>query len=126
MKESAAPAQTRQRRPEDAGLLGLLNRQLPLLARVVADMLERGGGTPGGGVQDRAQSVRAGRGPGLTGVERAGPSCTSSDGAGSLQDVAENVWIGDGATTVPGVTIVRDAVVAAGAIVVGDVPAAAW
>lgn len=39
-------------------------------------------------------------------------------------DVAENVWIGAGATILPGVTIGRDAVVAAGAVVVDDVPAA--
>ena len=38
--------------------------------------------------------------------------------------VAENVWIGAGATILPGVTIGRDAVVAAGAVVVEDVPAA--
>jgi acetyltransferase-like isoleucine patch superfamily enzyme len=35
----------------------------------------------------------------------------------------ENVWIGAGATILPGVTIGRDAVVAAGAIVAEDVPA---
>ena len=39
-------------------------------------------------------------------------------------DVAENVWIGAGATILPGVTIGADAVVAAGAIVAEDVPAA--
>jgi acetyltransferase-like isoleucine patch superfamily enzyme len=39
-------------------------------------------------------------------------------------DVAENVWIGAGATILPGVTIGRDAVVAAGAIVADDVPPA--
>nr|WP_193571290.1 DapH/DapD/GlmU-related protein [Diaminobutyricibacter tongyongensis] len=39
-------------------------------------------------------------------------------------DVAENVWIGAGATILPGVTIGRDAVIAAGAIVADDVPAA--
>lgn len=38
-------------------------------------------------------------------------------------DVAENVWIGAGATILPGVTIGRDAVIAAGAIVAEDVPA---
>ncbi len=38
--------------------------------------------------------------------------------------VGENVWIGAGATILPGVTIGRDAVVAAGAIVADDVPAA--
>ena len=38
-------------------------------------------------------------------------------------DVGENVWIGAGATILPGVTIGRDAVVAAGAIVAEDVPA---
>jgi acetyltransferase-like isoleucine patch superfamily enzyme len=37
-------------------------------------------------------------------------------------DVAENVWIGAGATIMPGVSIGRDAVIAAGAIVVDDVP----
>lgn len=36
--------------------------------------------------------------------------------------VEENVWIGAGATILPGVTIGRDAVVAAGAIVAEDVP----
>jgi len=39
-------------------------------------------------------------------------------------DVAENVWIGAGATILPGVTIGRDSVVAAGAIVADDVPPA--
>lgn len=39
-------------------------------------------------------------------------------------DVGENVWIGAGATILPGVTIGRDAVIAAGAIVADDVPAA--
>ncbi len=38
-------------------------------------------------------------------------------------DVAENVWIGAGATILPGVSIGRDAVVAAGAVVADDVPA---
>jgi acetyltransferase-like isoleucine patch superfamily enzyme len=38
-------------------------------------------------------------------------------------DVAENVWIGAGATILSGVTIGRDAVIAAGAIVADDVPA---
>jgi acetyltransferase-like isoleucine patch superfamily enzyme len=37
-------------------------------------------------------------------------------------DVHENVWIGAGATILPGVTIGRDAVVAAGAVVTEDVP----
>lgn len=37
-------------------------------------------------------------------------------------DVAENVWIGAGATILPGVTVGRDAVVAAGAVVADDVP----
>ncbi|BEP16396.1 sugar O-acetyltransferase [Acidothermaceae bacterium B102] len=44
--------------------------------------------------------------------------------AGAPIDVAENVWIGAGATILPGVTIGRDAVIAAGAIVADDVPAA--
>ncbi|MFB4304967.1 sugar O-acetyltransferase [Actinomadura sp. GTD37] len=39
-------------------------------------------------------------------------------------DVAENVWIGAGATILPGVGIGRDSVVAAGAIVADDVPPA--
>jgi acetyltransferase-like isoleucine patch superfamily enzyme len=39
-------------------------------------------------------------------------------------DVGENVWIGAGATILPGVSIGRDAVIAAGAIVADDVPAA--
>jgi acetyltransferase-like isoleucine patch superfamily enzyme len=42
---------------------------------------------------------------------------------GAPIDVAENVWIGAGATILPGVSIGRDAVVAAGAIVADDVPA---
>lgn len=37
-------------------------------------------------------------------------------------DVHENVWIGAGATILPGVTIGHDAVVAAGAVVTDDVP----
>lgn len=36
--------------------------------------------------------------------------------------VEENVWIGAGATILPGVTIGRDSVVAAGAVVADDVP----
>ena len=43
---------------------------------------------------------------------------------GAPIDVAENAWIGAGATILPGVTIGRDAVVGAGAVVVNDVPAA--
>ena len=43
---------------------------------------------------------------------------------GAPIDVAENVWIGAGATILPGVSIGRDAVVAAGAVVTDDVPAA--
>jgi acetyltransferase-like isoleucine patch superfamily enzyme len=39
-------------------------------------------------------------------------------------DVGENVWIGAGATILPGVSIGRDAVIAAGAVVADDVPAA--
>jgi acetyltransferase-like isoleucine patch superfamily enzyme len=42
---------------------------------------------------------------------------------GAPIDVGENVWIGAGATILPGVSIGRDAVVAAGAIVADDVPA---
>lgn len=38
--------------------------------------------------------------------------------------VAENAWIGAGATILPGVSIGRDAVVAAGAVVADDVPPA--
>jgi acetyltransferase-like isoleucine patch superfamily enzyme len=38
-------------------------------------------------------------------------------------EVEENVWIGAGATILPGVRIGRDAVVAAGAVVADDVPA---
>jgi acetyltransferase-like isoleucine patch superfamily enzyme len=37
--------------------------------------------------------------------------------------VEENVWIGAGATILPGVTIGRDAVIAAGTVVTEDVPA---
>jgi acetyltransferase-like isoleucine patch superfamily enzyme len=44
--------------------------------------------------------------------------------SGGPIDVAENVWIGAGATILPGVSIGRDAVVAAGAVVVEDVPPA--
>ena len=39
-------------------------------------------------------------------------------------DVAENVWIGAGATILPGVSIGRDAVIAAGSVVADDVPPA--
>ncbi|MEU4808605.1 DapH/DapD/GlmU-related protein [Nocardia fluminea] len=38
-------------------------------------------------------------------------------------DVADNVWIGAGAMILPGVSIGRDAVIAAGAVVADDVPA---
>ncbi|GIT80625.1 acetyltransferase [Leifsonia sp. LS1] len=38
--------------------------------------------------------------------------------------VEENAWIGAGATILPGVTIGRDAVIAAGTVVAEDVPAA--
>ncbi|KRC58576.1 transferase [Agromyces sp. Root81] len=44
--------------------------------------------------------------------------------SGAPIDVAENVWIGAGAMILPGVSIGRDAVVAAGTIVADDVPAA--
>lgn len=44
--------------------------------------------------------------------------------SGAPIDVAENVWIGAGATILPGVNIGRDAVVAAGAVVADDVPPA--
>ncbi|MEU8675303.1 DapH/DapD/GlmU-related protein [Streptomyces sp. NPDC048560] len=44
--------------------------------------------------------------------------------SGGPIDVAENVWIGAGATILPGVSIGRDAVVAAGAVVTDDVPPA--
>ncbi|SKC38319.1 Acetyltransferase (isoleucine patch superfamily) [Krasilnikoviella flava] len=37
-------------------------------------------------------------------------------------DVAENVWIGAGATILPGVSIGRDSVIAAGSVVADDVP----
>ena len=43
---------------------------------------------------------------------------------GAPIDVAENVWIGAGATILPGVTIGADAVIAAGAVVADDVPPA--
>jgi acetyltransferase-like isoleucine patch superfamily enzyme len=42
---------------------------------------------------------------------------------GAPIDVAENVWIGAGAMILPGVSIGRDAVIAAGAVVADDVPA---
>ena len=44
--------------------------------------------------------------------------------SGAPIDGAENVWIGAGATILPGVSIGRDAVVAAGAVVADDVPPA--
>ncbi|WP_454859946.1 DapH/DapD/GlmU-related protein [Promicromonospora soli] len=44
--------------------------------------------------------------------------------SGGPINVAENAWIGAGATILPGVSIGRDAVVAAGAVVADDVPAA--
>ncbi|GAB3950547.1 DapH/DapD/GlmU-related protein [Streptomyces sparsus] len=44
--------------------------------------------------------------------------------SGGPIDVAENVWIGAGAMILPGVSIGRDAVVAAGAVVTEDVPPA--
>jgi acetyltransferase-like isoleucine patch superfamily enzyme len=43
---------------------------------------------------------------------------------GAPIDVAENVWIGAGAMILPGVSIGRDSVIAAGAVVADDVPAA--
>ena len=43
---------------------------------------------------------------------------------GAPIDVAENVWIGAGATILPGVSIGKDSVIAAGAVVAEDVPAA--
>ena len=43
---------------------------------------------------------------------------------GAPIDVAENVWIGAGAMILPGVSIGRDAVIATGALVADDVPAA--
>lgn len=43
---------------------------------------------------------------------------------GAPIDVADNVWIGAGATILPGVSIGRDSVVAAGAVVAEDVPPA--
>ncbi|KQM81584.1 transferase [Agromyces sp. Leaf222] len=42
--------------------------------------------------------------------------------SGAPIDVAENVWIGAGATILPGVSIGRDSVVAAGTVVADDVP----
>lgn len=42
---------------------------------------------------------------------------------GAPIDVAENVWIGAGAMILPGVSIGRDSVIAAGAVVADDVPA---
>lgn len=38
-------------------------------------------------------------------------------------ELADNVWLGGGAIVCPGVTIGRDTVVGAGAVVVGDLPA---
>ncbi len=42
---------------------------------------------------------------------------------GAPIDIAENVWIGAGAMILPGVSIGRDSVIAAGAVVADDVPA---
>jgi acetyltransferase-like isoleucine patch superfamily enzyme len=44
--------------------------------------------------------------------------------SGAPIDVAANAWIGAGATILPGVSIGRDAVVAAGTVVADDVPEA--
>ncbi|GAB2526963.1 DapH/DapD/GlmU-related protein [Paramicrobacterium agarici] len=44
--------------------------------------------------------------------------------SGAPIDIAENAWIGAGAMILPGVSIGRDAVVAAGTVVADDVPAA--
>ena len=44
--------------------------------------------------------------------------------SGGPIELGENVWIGAGATILPGVSIGRDAVVAAGAVVAEDVPPA--
>ncbi|WP_304608760.1 sugar O-acetyltransferase [Glycomyces amatae] len=44
--------------------------------------------------------------------------------SGAPITVEENVWIGAGATILPGVRIGRDAVIAAGAVVADDVPPA--
>jgi acetyltransferase-like isoleucine patch superfamily enzyme len=41
---------------------------------------------------------------------------------GAPIDVGDNVWIGAGATILPGVSIGRDSVIAAGAVVADDVP----
>ena len=43
---------------------------------------------------------------------------------GAPIDVEENVWIGAGAMILPGVSIGRDSVIGAGAVVADDVPAA--
>jgi acetyltransferase-like isoleucine patch superfamily enzyme len=43
---------------------------------------------------------------------------------GAPIDVGENVWIGAGAMILPGVSIGRDSVIAAGAVVADDVPPA--
>jgi acetyltransferase-like isoleucine patch superfamily enzyme len=43
---------------------------------------------------------------------------------GAPIDVSENVWIGAGAMILPGVSIGRDSVIAAGAVVADDVPPA--
>ena len=43
---------------------------------------------------------------------------------GAPIDIEENVWIGAGATILPGVTIGRDSVIAAGSVVADDVPPA--
>ena len=43
---------------------------------------------------------------------------------GAPIDVADNVWIGAGATILPGVSLGRDSVIAAGAVVAEDAPPA--
>lgn len=60
----------------------------------------------------------------ITGGHPVDPGERRSFLTGAPIDVAENVWIGAGATILPGVSIGRDAVIAAGAIVADDVPAA--
>lgn len=42
---------------------------------------------------------------------------------GSARRFPQNVWIGAGATILPGVSIGRDSVIAAGAVVADDIPA---
>ena len=60
----------------------------------------------------------------ITGGHPIDPADRTAYLTGAPIDVADNVWIGAGAMILPGVSIGRDAVIAAGAVVADDVPAA--